>query len=80
MSWGEVRDERGETTNIYLDDRSDLQIPGHQLSAGLELPLILDSVTSTHQGPHPGVDCPVDVLSGLAVVVTGGVGISVPGS
>merc|ERR1712165_556934 len=66
--------------NKYLDDRSHLEVPGLQLSAGLELPLILDLVPPADEGPDPGTDPPVDVLGGLAVVGAGGVRVSVPGS
>ena len=64
--------------NKYLDDRSHLEVPGLQLSAGLELPLILDLVPPADEGPDPGTDPPVDVLGDLAGVATGGVSVGVP--
>ena len=65
---------------LYLDNGSQLDVPGLQFSFCLKLPLILDGVSPVDQGADPGVDPPVDVLCGLAHVGAGGVLVGVPGS
>ena len=74
-SWGHIGQSVG---GGVLDDFGDLEVGGLQLLPGLQLPLGLDAVPPVDQGPHPGVDRPVDVLGPLALVGARGLGEAVP--